>query len=336
MNRAIKSSRSSYHLVPNANLCTLCKSREITIVSCKDSEDEEFLWRCNTCQGFQLQRITPTKRTNLSRAGRVEAEVPSGPAPEMSEAEMNQLLDESDGDSSSEESEYECDCNNTDCDECYEDASDDEASLGEIPHADHDVKPEGSRTTPQPTPRETLWTHLSKSHEMETQAVGLEKEAKMKELEGYRRAYWGSSYDVMVTYGTIDTLEDVYKRYKRVVPTDQPPENASDLQAKSDILCRLKDTLEDIRDRRLETQKSLDYIGYRLRQIQNRTSNLSVVMKANQDTAQPDGGSDSATAGQAQKREDPPTDVGSSPKRARIQPSPAKAQLDPGHDTSED
>ena len=117
MNRAIKSSRSSYHFVPNANLCTLCKSREITIVSCKDSEDEEFLWRCNTCRGFQLQRITPTKRTNLSRAGGVEAEVPSGPALEMSEAEMNLLLDESDDDSSSEESEYECDCNNMDCDE---------------------------------------------------------------------------------------------------------------------------------------------------------------------------------------------------------------------------
>ena len=106
-------------------------------MSCKDAENEEFLWKCNDCQGFQRQKITPSRRIDILWMDETEAGVPADQTIDISEDEINNLLDESDGDS--EESEYECDCDNMDCNECYEDASDDEDSSGEDTPPDHNI-----------------------------------------------------------------------------------------------------------------------------------------------------------------------------------------------------
>ena len=304
-------------------------------MSCKDAENEEFLWKCNDCRGFQRQRITPSRKIDILWMDETEAGVPADQTIDISEDEINNLLDESDSDS--EESEYECDCDNIDCNECYEDASEDEDSSGEATPPDHNIEPETPRSALQPTPREPLWTHLARSHEMETQAVGLKREAKMRELEGYRRAFWGDSYDVMVAYGTIDTLETVYKRYLRMVPAAQPLE---DIDEPSDFLDRMRDQIQEVRETRLETQKYLDHINYRLQQIQAKTSNVSVVMQIGRDSDRLD---DPATIEQISsiatnvgsnkeettsgKRGGHPTDARSSPKRTRVSSTPVKPQF---------
>ena len=311
-------------------------------MSCKDAENEEFLWKCNDCQGFQRQKITPSRRIDILWMDETEAGVPADQTIDISEDEINNLLDESDGDS--EESEYECDCDNMDCNECYEDASDDEDSSGEDTPPDHNIEPETPRPAPQPTPREPLWTHLARTHEMETQAVGLKREAKMKELERNRRAFWGDSYDDMVAYGTIDTLETVYKRYLRMVPTAQPLE---DTDEPSDFLDRMRDQIQDVREARLKTQKYLDHINYRLQQIQAKTSNVSVVMRVGRDSdrledpAMVGHTSGVATSIGSNKEETPsgkrgghPTDARSPPKRARVSLTPVR--LRPEQDKMED
>ena len=51
----------------------------------------------------------------------------------------------------------------------------------------------------------------------------------------------------------------------------------------SDILDRMKEKIQEIKDRRLQNMRSLDYIRSRIRAISDTRSNLSVVMWPGQD-----------------------------------------------------
>ena len=280
MNRAIKSTRSSYHLVPNRNRCRLCDSREMTILGPQDRE-LGLLWKCKDCLGYQLQEIEPPRRLSFSWADNVEAEYPASEVEGISNEEVQRLLEDSESDD-----EYECDCENPDCPVCFEDVTDDEFT------ADHPVhnKP-GSSATPsredsviqdRPTPKlilppkEPIWTHLAQSRKM--------SENDLEELERYRRAYWGGSYDSMVESGALATLDRIYERYTSVNPAVAALE---DITKPSDILDRMNEKLQEIRDRRKQTMRSLDYIHSRIQAISDKRSNLSVIMWPGQDqTAQ--------------------------------------------------
>ena len=272
------------------------------------------------------------------------------------------------------ESEDECDCNNIDCNECYEDASDWEDSPVRALRLNHSIKPgemklsetrdpfhrrkevaaESPKPEPQPLPREPLWTHLAQSHKMEAQAVGTRKEMTMEELEEHRRAYWGDTYDAMVASGTLTSLENIYKRYQAEDPLAQPLE---DTNQSSDILEKMRNQILEIRESRLQTQECLDYIDRRLRQIHSATSNLTVVMRLNQDSAHPDNqeaqvmeeeneqseptppndncGSEKAEM-ESGKRTDPPAEIELSPKRARMCSAPTRPSLNWEQDAMED
>jgi len=278
MNRAIKSTRSSYHLVPNENRCRICDSREMTIIGPQDRE-LGLLWKCKNCLGYQLQEIEPPRRLSFSWADNVEAEYPEVAG--IPNEEVRRLLEEEESDS---DTEYECDCENVDCPVCFEDVTDDEFASDQPVHnkpgnsatssREDTTADDKDKSTPKPIspPKEPIWTHLAQSRKM--------SQDDLEELETYRRAYWGGSYDSMVMSGALATLDAIYERYKSTSPAVAALEETT---KPSDILDRMKEKIQEIKDRRLQNMRSLDYIRSRIRAISDTRSNLSVVMWPGQD-----------------------------------------------------